>query len=122
MITYIEVLDRVNSLTIDECNEYLMWLFKQCARRLYDKRLCNYKHYKMYECMLFMKNVIEFKNNNIHYNVVVGFTKVGNFTVYHGTYKLELFNHLEYYTGTIMINPLRLLAERGYHIETEYKK
>lgn len=55
MITYIEVLDRVNSLTLDECNEYLMWLFKQCAICFSDKRLCNYKRYKMHECALFMK-------------------------------------------------------------------
>lgn len=70
----------------------------------------------------FYENVIEFKNSNMHYDVVDDFTKVGNFTVYHGTYELELFNHLEYHTGKLMIKPLRLLAEKGYHIETEYKK
>ena len=126
MITYKEVLDRVNNLTLDECDDYLMWLFKHCGKRFYDKRLCNFKHFKMHECMLFMKNVIELKNDNIHYDVVDTFTKVGNFTVYHGTYELELFNHKEYYTGTIMIKPLRLLAERGYHLsvnaKTEYNK
>ena len=124
MITYKEIIDRIECITLNESLEYLKWLQLETHKRWCDKRLKLYKIHRLHKCALFMDNVIEFKKNKCHYDVVDTFTKVGNFEIYkHGSYlyELELKEHLEYYTGFNFCNILWVIADKGYRITENVK-